>query len=90
MRFLGPDTCHYDGSEEYRILPCINSVSPNKIFCRQCFQIVTPKARAAWRVAFPYDVPYQIASKATHEDQAEMILQFQEHITFAKRQLMLF
>lgn len=85
------DFCHYNGSEKDRILPCNNLVTINKIFCKQCFQIVTPAARANWRIAFPYDVPYDLVmGKVTHEDQAEMVLQFQEHITFAKKQQMLF
>jgi hypothetical protein len=78
--------CAYPGSVKYDIPPCINLVTRNKIFCRQCFQLVTPEARKTWRIEFPYDVPYDIAAK----DRKEAVLQFVQNITFAKRQLSLF
>lgn len=82
--------CAYPGSIRFGIEACRNLVTANKIFCKKCFQIVTPSARVAWKEAFPYDVPYEVAVKPTNDDQREAILHFVENVTFAKRQLSLF
>lgn len=86
----GAHPCCYPGSVKYNIPPCENIVAMNKIFCKSCFQLVTPAARVAWRSAFPYDVPYELATKPSHEDQRIAVLTFVQHVTFAKRQLSLF
>jgi hypothetical protein len=78
--------CGYPGSVKYEIEPCQNLITQNKIFCRPCFQLVTTEARKNWRLAFPYDVPYDIGLR----DRREEILSFVQCITFAKRQLSLF
>lgn len=82
--------CAYAGSKEHHIPECKNLVNENKIFCKWCFQIVSTEARKNWKLAFPYDVPYDLAMRASHADQRAAILRFQENITFAKRQLSLF
>lgn len=82
--------CAYPGSIKFEISPCQNLITENKIFCSSCFQIATPAARRAWKDAFPYDLPYDIAMKPAHADQREAILKFVQCITFAKRQLSLF
>lgn len=88
--FSNKHECCYPGSRKYGIPECHNLVTENKIFCKSCFQIVSPAARTAWRLAFPYDVPYDVAMKPSHADQREAILRFVENVTFAKRQLSLF
>ena len=82
--------CAYPGSIKYGIAACQNLITENKIFCKRCFQIVTPEARRKWQDAFPYDVPYDVAVKPSNQDQREAILTFVQCITFAKRQLSLF
>jgi len=69
---------------------CKNLVTENKIFCESCFRLVTPEARKNWVLAFPYDVPYDIAMKPDHEDQRKAIERMRVNIAFAKKQNSLF
>jgi len=89
--------CAYDGDVllwngyEIRFLPCKNEVTQNKIFCRDCFQSVTPQMRRNWGVVFPYDVPYDLVMKSPiHYDQKLVVEQMRKSITQAKLQLSLF
>jgi hypothetical protein len=83
--------CNYSGSTQYKIAPCKNYCGEHKIFCVPCFRLAGPKARARWRLAFPFDVPYDLVMRnPNHADQKEVVLLLQESITFAKRQLALF
>lgn len=82
--------CAYPGSLHYEIPPCQNLVTKNKIFCRKCFQSVTPAARKKWREVFPFDVAYDLVMMPGREDQREQVLKFAQSVTFAKRQLSLF
>ena len=70
--------------------PCPNLVTEHKIFCQFCFSTVTPEARKNWKIAFPYDVPYDVAMKPSHEDQRKAIERMRENLAFVKRQTSLF
>lgn len=69
---------------------CQNRVNPKRIFCENCFRLVTPEARRNWLIAFPYDVEYALTMKPGHSDQALAVTRMRENIRFAKRQISLF
>ncbi len=78
------------GTRKCEAMGCKNLVTENKIFCHYCLSLVTPEARKNWLLAFPYDVPYDVAMKPNHEDQRKAIERMRENITFAKKQKSLF
>lgn len=69
---------------------CENRVHPERIFCEDCFRLVTPEARKNWTLAFPYPVPYDLTMKPGHADQAQAVKRMRANVAFAKRQISLF
>lgn len=78
------------GTRKCAYLPCPNLVTESKIFCRYCMAAVGPGERAIWRLAFPFDTPYDIAMKPDHEDQARAIERMRQGLDLVRRQESLF